>query len=82
MSKENYLTLEKNLIHLFQHINKSKEIYIRKPDQRLGLHIIFKHQDIRSSIRIYATNKDNLFISESKFLLSSLSKPSVINISD
>ena len=62
MSKDNYLTLEKNLIHLFQHINKSKEIYIRKPDQRLGLHIIFKHQDIRSSIRIYPTNKDNLFI--------------------
>ena len=74
MNRDNFYKLEKNIIHLFSQINSNNKIYISKPSQGLGLHIVFKNENIRSSIRIYGTNKENVFIyavgNKQQYLLS------------
>ena len=74
MNKDNFYKLKKNIIHLFSQINSNNKIYISKPSQGLGLHIIFKDENIRSSIRIYGTNKENVFLyavgNKQQYLLS------------
>ena len=48
MNRDNFNKLEKNIIHLFSQINSNSKIYISRPSQVLGLHIIFKDENIRS----------------------------------
>ncbi len=53
--------LEEKIHSIFYALNTRKEIYITWPKNRLGIQVIFRDINLRSSIRIYPTKTDSIY---------------------
>ena len=53
--------LEEKIHSIFYALNTRKEIYVTWPKNRLGIQVIFRDINLRSSIRIYPTKTDSIY---------------------